>query len=136
MNLYLFLKKSNDTGIVTLGLGAYYSSEKDDDDTTKVNSFGVGPQFSYGFKLENNFRITLIAEVSFGWTNSKYQTYYDSMEKDKFNNTGFGFSVNLLLKKIFFDISLGHVNLKRRDSDYDESGSDSALAFSLGYIID
>ena len=43
---YLFLKKSNDTGIVNLGLGAYYSSEKDDDDTTKVNSFGVGPQFS------------------------------------------------------------------------------------------
>lgn len=135
---HLFLKKTFETSIVNLGLGAYYSFENDDDDKVSIGAYGVGPEFSYVFILENDFKIALRTGTYFGGINAEreYLDYFsDKLSKREFsqNLNNYGLSITTVYKSLFCEIS--YENLTRKDKESDLAVSISAFGISLGYMF-
>ena len=132
---YLFLKKARETDIVNLGLGVHYSYESIDGDKSSSNIFGVGPEFSYQFILENDFRITLGTAIYLGKSKFEYRNYYNELStvETSFSLKDFIFLINLRHKKTFFEFAVNRGGYSGKHSDY--YVSEILFGFSLGYII-
>ncbi len=121
----LFLKKTNNTGITNLGLGAYYTFENDDKDIINAYAWAFGPEFSYQFIFENNFKIGLRTVINIG----SLETERDYMNfKRGFLSSGL--STNFVHKNFFLEVSYGITRLHGKHGDYT-----SSISFSLGYMF-
>ena len=112
---HLFLKKTKETGITNLGLGAYYTFENDDEETVNIEAYGIGPEFSYQFILGDYQKIGFKTGIYFG------SLITESVD----------LSINYTHKKLFIEFLCAIANFSQGDFE----DSSKSIGFSLGYLL-